>query len=292
MSTSQKRSISAKSNRSDSTVKDKSVKEIFLTATEQGDAEIVSKLIDELHVTPDIAAVREGLGHSALSLACTYGQTPVVAALLKSGANPTLISGMGRIPLHDACIGGHSESLQLLVDAMSADDLNIQDTSGQTAAHLAAFNGEAEILNILILRGAGLTVLDNKGRQPAHLAASRNHLSILQLLFGSGVSLDVQCSSGKSPLHYAAQFGGLETVKFLVERDCDTTIEDKSSNLAAHVAAKYDRLNCLKFLVKQGARIDAVQTNGKTICHIAASHGAFNVLHWLLESGAKVNIQD
>ncbi|XP_055899085.1 ankyrin-3-like isoform X1 [Biomphalaria glabrata] len=268
------------------------MQEIFMTATEQGDTETVCKLLDELHITPDIAAVREGLGHSALSLASTYGQTSVAAELLKNGANPCLVSGVGRIPLHDACINGHLEAAQLLTEYMTDSDLNIQDNSGQAAVHLAAFNGETQVLKLLIQKGACLTIVDKKGRQPVHLAASRNFVGILQLLFDSGVDFDSQCFSGKTPLHYAAQFGGLEAVKFLVATDCDTTLEDKSSYLPAHMAAKFDKLNCLKFLIKQGTSIDAKQRTGKASTHIASCHGAFNVLHWLLDNRAEVNLQD
>ena len=62
-----------------------------------------------------------------------------------------LRSGNQRVPLHEACIGGHLETVQLLIDVMS--DINIQDKDGQTAAHLAAFNGEVECMKVLIQYG-------------------------------------------------------------------------------------------------------------------------------------------
>ncbi|CAL1535973.1 unnamed protein product [Lymnaea stagnalis] len=269
-----------------------SAKEIFMTATEHGDAETVVKMIEKLNVSPNLTAVREGLERNALSIAATYGQIDTVAELLKNGANPTLRSARQRTPLHDACIGGHFECAQLLMDAMSASDVNIPDNSGQTAAHIAAFQGETKILKQLIEKGADLSKADHKGRQTAHLAASRNQVNALRILFDSGIDLDHQCSAGKTLLHHAAEHGGLDTVKFLVERDCDLTLCDHSSNLAAHVAARHDNLNCLKFLVKQGTFIDTPQTNGKACSHIAAINGSVHALHWLLESGANVNLPD
>jgi len=62
-----------------------------------------------------------------------------------------LKSGSQRVPLHEACIGGHLDCVELLVDVMS--DINISDKDGQTAAHLAAFNGEEESLKVLIENG-------------------------------------------------------------------------------------------------------------------------------------------
>lgn len=70
---------------------------------------------------------------------------------LQSGADPTQKSMTGRIPLHDACIGGHDECVALLLDYMTAVDLT--DRNQQTAVHHAAFNGEVKCLNLLAQKG-------------------------------------------------------------------------------------------------------------------------------------------
>lgn len=54
-----------------------------MSATEQGDAETVRRLLMEQQVKPDTLATREGFGRSALSVAATYGQAYVVAELLR-----------------------------------------------------------------------------------------------------------------------------------------------------------------------------------------------------------------
>ena len=58
-------------------------KNAFMTATEQGDANKVRELLEDKNMPPNFTATREGFGRSALSLAATYGQTFVLAELLR-----------------------------------------------------------------------------------------------------------------------------------------------------------------------------------------------------------------
>ena len=67
------------------------------------------------------------------------------------------MSHAGRTPLHEACQGGHLQVMQLLMDY--SRELDVQDRDGQTAAHLAAYNGEVKCLQSLADRGKLLLLL-------------------------------------------------------------------------------------------------------------------------------------
>ena len=54
-----------------------------MTATEQGDAGKVRMMLEAKKIAPNVTATREGFGRSPLSLAATYGQTFVLAELLR-----------------------------------------------------------------------------------------------------------------------------------------------------------------------------------------------------------------
>ena len=69
----------------------------------------------------------------------------------QEGADPTLKNASGRIPLHEACIGGHSDVVCILLDHMTSVD--IADRNKQTAAHHAAYNGEGKCLKMLAAKG-------------------------------------------------------------------------------------------------------------------------------------------
>lgn len=57
----------------------------------------------------------------------------------------------GRTTLHEVCVGGHPECLELLLTY--TDQVNVKDKDGQTPAHLAAFNGELRCLKLLAEKG-------------------------------------------------------------------------------------------------------------------------------------------
>ena len=71
--------------------------------------------------------------------------------MTQEGADPTLKSASGRIPLHEACIGGHTDVVCILLDHMS--NMEIADRNKQTAAHHAAYNGEGKCLKMLAAKG-------------------------------------------------------------------------------------------------------------------------------------------
>ena len=59
-------------------------------------------------------------------------------------------------------------------------DIDSVDCHGQTAAHLAAFNGEEGCLRALLRCGSNMDAEDKLGNTPGHLAASKNHAAILR----------------------------------------------------------------------------------------------------------------
>ncbi|XP_050408322.1 ankyrin-3 [Patella vulgata] len=225
-----------------------------------------------------------------LIFSATYGHFETLLKVLVKGISPYSKGSKGRLPLHNACVGGHDECVKILLDHMT--DIEGTDCDGMTATHLAGLHGEMKCLKLLVAKGANLVARDNKGRQAAHLAAMRNHSKVLRFLLDKSVDLDSQCNSGKTPLHYAAQYGSFEALVSMVERDCDMTIGDNGGYLPAHYAAHYNKLDCLRFLIKQGTSLEATSTEGKTPAHTAALYGSVDILHWLLEKGSDPNTQD
>ena len=73
---------------------------------------------------------------------------------LQAGSEPIQFNLSGKTPLHEACQGGHWEVLELLLDY--TQELDVQDRDGQSAAHIAASNGEVKCLQILSDKGVDI----------------------------------------------------------------------------------------------------------------------------------------
>jgi uncharacterized protein len=125
-----------------------------------------------------------GAGTTPMLRAAKAGDTEVVEALLKKGADPKLGNArFGITPLMAAAGLGTKEedttgrkkteaeaiaSLKLCLDA--GVDVNAADTQGQTALHGAAQKGWDQVVQFLADHGAKLDIKDKKGRTPLDAA--------------------------------------------------------------------------------------------------------------------------
>jgi len=82
-------------------------------------------------------------------------------------------------------------------------DKNFKTSSGTTALHYAAFNGNVEIINLLIKNGADVKAKAKDGVTPLHYAASKNSKDAVKILIEKGADINAKDAKGKTPLNYA-----------------------------------------------------------------------------------------
>lgn len=103
-----------------------------------------------------------------------------VKAALQHRADPLLLDGNRHNWIHVAVIVDFAEAIDVLADA--GTPVNGRDDLQQTPAHLAANEGQVNILQILERRGANLFVRDNAGHQPIDLARLWRHTNAVAML--------------------------------------------------------------------------------------------------------------
>jgi ankyrin repeat protein len=93
-------------------------------------------------------------GFTALHLACFFGSTEAVAALLEAGAdpNPPQDNPLGVAPLHSAAAARNNEAVRLLLEAGA--DANARQQGGYTALDAAKQHEDAEMAALLRAHGA------------------------------------------------------------------------------------------------------------------------------------------
>lgn len=83
-----------------------------------------------------------------------------------------------------------------VLDALQIDEVNVY---GNTALHIACYNGQDAVVNELIDYGANVNQPNNGGFTPLHFAAASTHGALcLELLVNNGadVNIQVRCSLG------------------------------------------------------------------------------------------------
>ena len=119
-------------------------------AAMRGDTATVRELLME---GADVNAA-QGDGMTALHWAARRGDEEMVTMVLYAGANVSAGTRIGDYtPLHFASQSGKVSILRKVARRWSADVSVVTTTGGATAMHLAAANGAAEALTLLIDRG-------------------------------------------------------------------------------------------------------------------------------------------
>lgn len=120
-------------------------------------------------------------GWTALHLASSFGQIEAARALLAAGANVAAHSwnGLDGEPLHAAAARkGNAAMVAALLDAGAP--INGRQSHGLTALHLAAQNGDDDLVTLLLARGARRHLASDDEKTPADLAdqAGRHDLAM------------------------------------------------------------------------------------------------------------------
>lgn len=86
-----------------------------------------------------------------ISIACSQGDINFVKYLLSKGAKPSLKSDEGA-PIHSAALNGYAEIVKLLIDKGAKVDET--DKGGHTPLHFASREGKTEVVKLLLEHGA------------------------------------------------------------------------------------------------------------------------------------------
>lgn len=147
---------------------------------------------------------KNGNGESALRLAIVAESQELVRPLLEAGA--TASGGPGRIPaLCEAAKRGLEDVAAALLE-FGADPWEKEGLRGWTALHFAAWEGNAEVAELLMRAGADPNATNAAGATPLHFAAkARPHRGnremeemVLRLLEG-GADPSLRDSAGETP---------------------------------------------------------------------------------------------
>lgn len=98
-------------------------------------------------------------------------------------------------------------------------NINVSNTEGFTALHIAAMHGQTDMMRLLLDAGAYPNVKTRqKGYTPLHLACQHQRVAAARILLQTGeCSLNLQDMRGNSALHYACFSGNAKLVELLVK---------------------------------------------------------------------------
>ena len=116
--------------------------------------------------------------------------------------------------LHLAATNGHARMVTLLLDEADAEVDHV-DKDKWSPLMYAAFNGHTEAAGRLLAAGASVDLTNEYGMTALKLAAGRNHQDIVKLLVAGGANKAAKDQYGHTAKHYAEKNGHHETARLL-----------------------------------------------------------------------------
>ena len=107
-------------------------------------------------------------------------------------------------------------SLVFLLQPVMGECATNVDRFGKTPLHVAARNGDAEIVNLLLQDGALVNARNRFNRTPLQMAVFGGHRQVAQTLLDNGARRDLRNVFGRSALDYAVRNRDTEMVRLLI----------------------------------------------------------------------------
>ena len=218
-----------------------------------------------------------------------------------------------------AILLNHKKCLECLLGSLvNLNNCEVSAEDGTTPIHVAAKQGNKEILEVLITKDKSLAeTKDARGATATHVLCYNGHHQCLPWILKNGGSAAQKDVDGATPVHYGAASGKLECLKELIQTGngdpnaqtysgetpgkmwvwlhcilnsyiCSNNRNDSCIQLflcLVYFAAQEGHLACVQWLV-QTAKADPTSSSndGMTPLHAAAQTGQVNVTHWLVRT--------
>ena len=229
----------------------------------------------------DVNAV-DGRKQSPIFLCCEMGLSALLPILIDAGALLELQDETRSTPMHYACINGHFEIAKylmrlqerLLVPFESSSghltNYDLVDQSGKSYMIYAAYQGQLDVVQMLIDLKADIDIQDTDGVTALHWAALEGHVGIVKLLvsMGANFNLTERAETRYTSLDYAVHGNHPECVTALEEAGAIQTVDLQHWSVVA-IQAQYRGHRARKmFRAIRGAKYAAEATEEE---HIAAT---------------------
>ncbi|CAL1548080.1 unnamed protein product [Lymnaea stagnalis] len=205
-----------------------------------------------------------------------------VHALIESGADVNRRHGT-LLPLHCACMVGDAEILRLLL--LKGARVNEVDGYERTALHYASERDEI-CVRILLQHGAEINKGDGNKDTALHWASYKNNVGCAQLLLQRGADVNAVDYNNDTPISWAARKGNLKVIRILLDYNADVDIRNASGNTALQrsAAIQASGLNndqddaTLELLIKASGQFDLLNDEGKPVPVIASDNRLSEIL--------------
>lgn len=231
----------------------------------------------------EVTSEQEEKPPKSLHEAIEAGDLAEVKRLIAKGADLKETDERTRLtPLGVAAYEGNAEIVKVLLE--NGANVELAD-SYYTPLYYAIWSDDTATIKALIAGGANVNVLpDKKDYPPLAYAIWQSHSENVKTLLDAGAKLDHRDQTGHTLLYYAAFNSGRDVL--------DVVLAKGNYEETVYIAACQGQLEKVKTLLKEGTDVDAKDEHGNTPLRWAVLADSPAVAKFLLAKGADANASD
>ena len=262
----------------------------IVKALKEGDS---AKLVDAIHNGDRNINAYDTEGNAPLHFAIQLGLAACVNILLDAGAAREIRDRAEMTPLLTAVQYNQVEIVGSLIE--KGADINATGTKyNDTALHLAALNGQSNVVRILLANRPVINAMSTVGTPLLYAAMrGRKQAANLLLVAGANPNLQLECEdTAGPPLLGAASAGKIETVDLLILYGARIEDCDDDGYTALMLAAANGKLKFCEKMLQKGASVRTATNDGRTALALAAEQNERDIVELLLKHGADIEQPD
>jgi ankyrin repeat protein len=238
-------------------------------------------------LVPDMVEVTDHHGFTVAHYAAREGNFDILKHVVTHGASATLKVQGGNTIFHLAAFNGHVSILDYLMDTYPGI-ITIQNDDSFLPVHLSAKSGQTETVDFFFRRGTDKNIRTIDGRSLLHIAAFNGNFQLVRHLCTKYPEcIKYVDNDGNTPAHDAAASGNIKTLEYLLDNHIDPHICSRDGCTLLHEACYYCRNEVMKYLATNFPKmLHSRSNNGYSCCHAAALGGSVEILDFLIRSGA------
>lgn len=211
--------------------------------------------------------------------------------LIEHGADIKSTGKDGTALLHIAADNGDKEMIEYLIG--KGIPVNIRDKEDETPFMRAVLGDHRDAVLLLYKLGAKINVQGRDGMTPLMLALINKNLAISSWLIKCNADLYPSNSEGRAALRYAAMLGNTAIMDLMLKAgEANPNKRDNNYVTPLMTAARSGTIEAVKKLLDSGAELESGDDGDRTPLMYAASASNREMLNLLLLRGANIDAKD
>jgi len=226
----------------------------------------------------------------AVSFSALLGDAETLNSLIGIRFDPAWCNKQHDSLLMMAARNGHAAAMNILIEKDVPIDL--ANDRGETALMLAIKGAHTHAVKLLVEAGADIGLKDKEGKSCMEMAVETGDPAMLKLLAESEKGTDMLAGDKDGVLTWSAILGGhIDILKLLIEKNAahlDAPRDGENGETPLCEIMKTDRTDIAELMIKNGANVRVKNMENQSLAVVAAIHGQEGMLKLLGGKGYKI----